>query len=111
MLPWLQMLAFVPFAVAARLRRIERRAITRLTDAGANTAERAIQLEQGGRLHRFVYDRLQRAGALESIGADRYYLSQDGYDAFRGRRRARALVVAFLLLGGLAVAYYRGVFA
>jgi hypothetical protein len=107
----IQAAPFLPLVIAARLRGIERKAIARLTDAGANTAERAIQLEPGGRLQQFVYYRLKRAGALQNAAADRYYFDQAGYDALRGSRRTRALAVIALLLIGLAVGYYRGVFA
>jgi hypothetical protein len=107
----IQAAPFLPLVVAARLRGIERKAIARLTDAGANTAARAIQLEQGGRLRHVVHYRLKRAGVLRNAAGDRYYFDQAGYDALRRRRRMRAMAVIGLLLIGLALGYYRGVFA
>jgi len=95
--------------LALRTRRAERRTIARLTEAGANTAERAILLEEGGKVSAFVYKRLGRAGALVPAGNDRYYLNQAAYDAFRGRRRTRGLIVLAALLGIIAVLYFSGV--
>ena len=91
--------AFCAAGVAARMRRVERRTIARLTDAGANTAERAILLERGGRLHEFVYRASdERRGAASGPGNDRYYLnagrlrrvSRPAPPARAGRRRSAA---------------------
>jgi hypothetical protein len=101
--------AFVPAVLAARLRRIERRTIARLKDAGANLAERGILLEEGGPLTQFVYRRLAAAGVLIPAGNDRYYLDEAAYDAFRGRRRRRALIVLGVLLVVLLMLFMRGV--
>lgn len=94
-----------------RLRRIERRTIARLRDAGANLAERGILLEPGGSIVAFVYRRLSRAGVLVSAGNDRYYLDEAAYDAFRARRRRRALIVLGAIVVILLVMYMRGVFS
>jgi hypothetical protein len=111
MLPLLRIVALLPMMVAARMRRIERRTIARLTDAGANTAERAILLEHGGAVSNFVYRRLTSAGALVATGNDRYYLSRPGYQTFRGRRRKRALVVLTALAAIVAAMYFLGAFS
>jgi hypothetical protein len=107
----LQLLAFVPMALAAAVRRSERRAITRLRDAGANTAERAIILESGRPLAGFAHQRLERAGVAQPAGNDRYYLNEAAYDAYRGRRRKRAMVIVALLMMGIAILYFRGAFS
>lgn len=101
MMAVLRVLAFLPMLLAARMRRIERRTIGRLTDAGANVAERAILLEPGGPLSRFVHHRLAGTGALVLTGDARYYLDEQAYEVFRKRRRRRALVViaAAMLIG------------
>jgi hypothetical protein len=105
-------LLFIPMVIGARLRRIERHAIDRLKDGGANTAERAILLEHSGWLSDFVYRRLGNAGAIVSAGNDRYYWNERAYDEFRGRRRRRALmVVTALIIIIAAVMYFRGEFA
>ena len=92
-----------------RMRRIERRAIERLTAAGATTGERAILLDKELSGSSRVYDRLMKAGALVRTADDRYYLDQQAYDAFCARRRSEAwmvvavlaLIVALLVLFGV----------
>ena len=101
----------VPMALAAALRRSERRAIARLQEAGANTAERAILLERSRPLAGFTHARLERAGVLRSAGNDRYYLDEGGYAAYRQRRRRRAMVAFMLLAIGVALLYYGGTFS
>ena len=100
---------FVPILVAARIRGIERRTIARLRDAGADTAERAILLAPGGRLTRWVYRRSERQQALRPGGANRYYLYGPGYDAFRQRRRRRALFVLSAVFITMAILFLAGV--
>jgi hypothetical protein len=100
----------VPALIVARNSRIERRAIARLNEAGANTAERAILLEDAGRASRGVQRRLVEAGALVSAGNDRYYLNQPAYEAYRGRRRTRANIVLAVLAVIVLVMYYAGIF-
>ena len=108
MLPLLRLLAFIPMVAAARLRRVERRAIERLQAAGATSSERAILLENGGAISGFVYRRLANAHAIVPVGNDRYYLDDAGYRAFRGRRRQRGMVVLALLVIIATVIYLRG---
>jgi hypothetical protein len=104
----LQYVAFVPLALVAALRRSERRVIARLLDAGANTAGRAILLDSQRPLSGFTRQRLERAGVLHPAGNDRYYLDAGAYEVFRARRRTRAMVMAALLLIGIAILYFRG---
>ena len=104
---WLRALTLVPLALAARLGKVERRTIARVTEAGATTAERAVLLESAGKLGDFVYRRLQRSGVLHAAGNDRYYFSPAAYEAYRRRRRKRALLVITIVLVGIAL-YYRG---
>lgn len=101
----------MPLALAAQLRRVERRTLARLTDAAADDPERAILLESGGIVHTFVYARLTRAGALVFAGNDRYYLNAPGYERFCRRRRRRALIGAGLIIILLGVVYLRGDFS
>jgi len=104
---WLRLLVIAPIAFAAVVRRLERKTIERLTDAGANTAERGILLEDG-RLARLVQGRLARAGALQAVGNDRYYLLMDAYERYRGRRRVRAWIIVAILLLAVATVYFSG---
>jgi hypothetical protein len=110
MLPLLRALALVPLALAGRLRRIERRAIDRFHAAGANNAERAVLLEDGGALTAFVHRRLADARAIVPAGNDRYYLNQDAYDLWCRRRRRRATVALAIALIISVVLYFRGGF-
>ena len=105
---WLQGAAVVPLALAARLRRIERATVARLTDAAATTAATGIPLDDGRLMRQFVHRRLERAGVLLAAGNDRYYFSQAAYDAFRARRRNRAMLILGLIGIGLVVLYSRG---
>jgi hypothetical protein len=109
MLALLRVLAILPMMFAARLRRIERRAIERLKGAGADTAERAILLQNSGVVSDFVYRRLGKAGAIVPANNDRYYLNERAYETFRGRRRRRAVVAVMAVLVIIAVLYAQGV--
>ena len=104
----LRILAFVPMLLAARLRRIEQRTVSRATAAGATTAERAVLLQPSGQLGEFVHGRLLRNGVLLEAGNDRYYFSPAAYDAFRARRRKRALWIIVALLISIAILILRG---
>lgn len=107
----LQIVAFVPLAFAAKMRRIERRTVAQLRQAGALDAAGAIQLHARGRIARFVFRRLERSSVLHGVGNDRYYLSESAYGGFRAARRRRALaVVGALLLAG-ALLYSGGTFS
>ena len=105
---WLWSLLFIPLAVAAKIRQVEHRAITRLRDAGANTAERAILMERAGPVEGFVHRRLERAGVLQAAANDRYYVNETAYRAFQARGRRRAVAVMVSLIGAFAVMYFGG---
>ena len=104
----ISLLALVPLIFAGRMRRVERRTLARLRDAGATLPERAILLEPGGPVTDFVHERLARAHVLRAAGNDRYYLDVAAYDGFIGRRRRRALMVLAGILGILALMYFGG---
>lgn len=104
----LRSLGFVPLAFAASVRREERRVIDRMRDAGALNAERAITLGGDGMIARWVRRRLLDSRAIAGAGNDRYYLLENGYAAFRGRRRKRAMMAGALLLIGLFILWFRG---
>ena len=104
--PVLQALAIVPMALAARLRRLERRTITQVSRAA--TADAAVSLRERGAAAQFVQHRLHRAGVLLDAGNGRYYFSKPAYDRFRRNRRKRALVLIGIVLIGMAVLYWRG---
>lgn len=102
---WLRALSFIPLALAARVRQVERRTITRLTDAGANRLDRAILLERDGPVVRFVHQRLERAGVLQPAANDRYYWDEPAYHELVRRRHRRALIVVGLLVLMITMIY------
>jgi len=97
-------------ALAAAARRTEQRTIQRLIDAGATTAERAILLTDG-HFARAVRGRLERAGALQSAGNDRYFLRMAAYERFQERRRMRVWIIVTILMLGVVTVYFSGGFA
>jgi hypothetical protein len=105
---WWRVLSFIPLAVAAKVRGVERRAMERLRDAGANTPERAILMERTGILADFLHRRLVHAGVLRSAGNDRYYVDESAYRAFLARRRRHAALLTGVIIVALAVLYFRG---
>lgn len=108
---WLRVLLFIPLVVAARIRQVEQRAIMRLQNAGANTAERAILMERAGPVAVFVHRRLERAGVLQAAANDRYYLNETAYRTFQARQRRRAMAVIVSLIVVLSVWYFGGYFS
>ena len=102
------MVAFIPLAMAAKVRRVERRAIARLHDAGASTVERAILMDRNGWVAAFVHRRLEHAGVLRSAPNDRYYMDEPAYRHLVARRRRRAVALIGLIIASLAVMYFRG---
>ena len=111
MSPYLQVVALLPMAVAAKIRRLERSVVRHATDARADTAARAIVLEARGKLGDMVHARLQRSGVLVSAGNDRYYFDAAAYAAFRRRRRTRAMIVLSVVAVVGAILYLRGTFS
>lgn len=105
---FLQVLAVLPMLLLRVTRRLERRVIARLTEAGATSPEGAISLEESSRLWPFVRRRLRGGGVLVAAGNDRYYFHAESYRRFTMRRRQRALGVVLLLLAGVAWLYLRG---
>jgi hypothetical protein len=106
----LQVAAFVPMAVAARMRRVERRTVAHLRAAGALHAPGATQLQTQGAVGRFVIGRLERSSVLHAVGNGRYYLSEAAYRRFRAARRRRALAIVSVLLLSGAWLFFKGTF-
>jgi hypothetical protein len=102
----LRALAFLPLLLAAKIRREERRLLERLRQAKALAASSAITLEEPGTIGGWVRHRLLRNRVLGESAGDRYYLIESGYDAFRRRRRQRALVAFALLIIGVLIMLY-----
>lgn len=83
---------------AALILRTDRRIVSQLREAKAISASSAIPLEPPHFLGRWRLSRLAHAGAICEEQAERYYLEEAGYAAFRMRRRRRVLVVVCTLV-------------
>ena len=104
----LRVLSFVPFVVAVKLRREERRLVEWFRARGALDEQRAVTLTAERAIERFVQRRLEGAGAIR-IARERYYFDESSYAGFRARRKKRAMMVATVLIIGLIVAFATGV--
>jgi hypothetical protein len=102
----LRALSFLPLLLAAKIRREERRLIEHLRQGAALAANSAITLDEPGAIGAWVRHRLLRSRVLGANGADRYYLIESSYSAFRRRRRQRALVAIALLIIGILIMFY-----
>ncbi len=106
MTEWLQIVA-VPLAlVAVILRRTERRTVSALKSAAANSEASAIELPTLNRLSRWQIRRLEKSGALVETSVNRCYFNPSGYTAFRGARRRRAMVVVPVIVVTVLVLWY-----
>ena len=83
-------------AVAAKARRD---VVSHFLSRNAVTPEVAVPYQPDRRLHRRMFDRLERAGVLRTAGAG-YYLDVPRWDALSRQRRRRVGMIA----GGLAFA-------
>lgn len=97
--------------VAARVRRLERRMVAALAEAGAQSLERAVPLGETGWLGGHVRHRLIGAGVLRLAPGNRVFLDAAAYDRYRARRRYRAVILMGVLLAGVAVLYFGGAFS
>ena len=94
-------------AIAAAVRRAERKLIEHLRGAGALDPARTSPLPQLRRIEETRLRRLMGSGAIRETEPGRYYLDEAAYTAYRGRRK---VFVATLLvtvgIAGLAVAWW-----
>ena len=98
--------ALAPFFAmfAALAAGTDRRIARRLRQAAALDPARAVDLPALRPLWRWRLARLASAGAVRSVGGERYYLDESAYSSLRRVRRIRGLsilavlVVALLLL-------------
>ncbi len=97
-MPYAQILSPLVGAVAAALIATDRRLVRKLRSGGATTAERAAPIVVRSPLTRLRLTRLINVGVIRLEGS-RFYLDLDGWQAWRAKRRRRAL---WLLAGTLA---------
>ena len=95
----------VPLFVALAIRRTEERIYRTLTDAGALTAESAIEFAVGRPLARSRLRRLVRKGAVGVAENGRYYLDTDGWQAYRSSRRRRGLLAMLVVLALVGITF------
>ncbi|MFL5538513.1 MAG: hypothetical protein ACJ8J0_05945 [Longimicrobiaceae bacterium] len=88
----------------------EHRVARELRDAGATSPERAASVSASHPLDGRALERLLGAGAVREAGAGRYWLDVEGYGAWRGARRRRALTVLAVGLVVVLVLALTGLF-
>lgn len=99
--------SLVPMIMVVAMRRAEARIHRQLVDAGAITAESAIQLSLSRSLDRRRLQGLIRGGAVRAAGDSRHFLDTDGWTDYQSNRRRRVLIavsiIAALAVVGIAV--------
>jgi len=100
--------SLVPLIIVVAMRRAEARIHRQLADAGALTAESAIQLSPSRPFERRRLQGLIRGGAVRMTPSGRHYLDPDGWSRYQHDRRRRALLAmsAVVALIGVAVAVF-----
>ena len=98
---------FVIFA--AIVMRTERRLVRELRIRGALSPQTAAPLETTMAVQRWRLSRLMSQGVIRETAPSLRYLDEEGYRAYRRRRRIRALVAAavvitlFIVLAGVGI--------
>jgi hypothetical protein len=98
-----------PAVLAALILATDKKIVRRLRAAGATTAAHAVEFDPPGPIGYARLRRMLSVGAVHETGASRYYLDENGYQAWRAVRRKRALavlavmavVIAMLVVGGV----------
>jgi len=100
-----QIVALVALFGATAIRRTERGLIDALEAKGAVTPENAVDLPLTNWFKQQLFQRLRNAGAVGETADQKRYLNVIGYEAYKHRRRIRALV-AGLVVVALGVYFY-----
>jgi hypothetical protein len=99
--------SLLPMFMVIAMRRAEARIHRQLADAGAFTAESAIQLSLNRSLDRRRLQGLIGGGAVRVTANSRHFLDTEGWRNYQGNRRRRVLlamsIIAALFGVGLAV--------
>ena len=95
----------LPLFIAIVIRRTEERIYRQLAEAGAFTAESAVQWSARRSLESRRIQHLIRGGAVRPAANGHYYLDAEGWNKYQSNRRRRALFVVSVLvaLGGIVV--------
>jgi hypothetical protein len=91
-----------PTILAALILATDRKIVRRLRAAGAINAARAIEFDPPGPIGRGRLRRMLLVGAVRETDANRYYLDENNFRAWRVVRRKRAL--AILAIMGVLIA-------
>ena len=97
------MLAPLGPLIAAAIIGTDRKIIAHLRSAGAVTPERATPLELRRPLAGWRTRRLLAAGALGNPSPDRYFLVEEGWQAYGRIRRRRGLTIVAIVVGLFAI--------
>jgi hypothetical protein len=96
---WVVLILVIPFVAA------QRRLVRTLERSAATTPDRAVR-DEGRLYHRLARKRLLHAGVLQEAPSGGVYLELRRLEAWRRRRRWRALVAVSLVLAASAVVFY-----
>jgi hypothetical protein len=91
-------LSFIPMLFAALILRTDRRIISQLREAKANSNNSAVMLDVPAVLGSWRLNRLASAGAICPSKNDHYYLDEPAYTSFRKRRRRRIMAVLGIMI-------------
>ena len=103
--------SLLPLFIAVAMRRAETRIYRQLADAGALTAESAIQLSPSRSFERRRLQGLIRGGAVRLTANSRHFLDIDGWSSYQRNRRRRVLFAMSVVVAliGIAVIVLGGV--
>ena len=96
--------SLIPLLLVVAMRRAEARIYRQLADAGAVTAESAIQLSPGRSIERRRLQGLIRGGAVRLTANSRHFLDADGWNSHQRNRRRRVLFAMSVVVALIGVA-------
>ena len=88
----------LPLVVAIAIRRTEARIYRQLADAGAISAESAVQLSASRFLESRRLQHLIRGGAVRLAANGHCYLDAEGWNKYQSNRRRRALLAVSVVV-------------
>ena len=100
-----QIVVLTALFLSTAIHRTERKLVDALEAAGAVTPENALDLPLSNWLKRQLFQRLLNGGAVGETPDRKRYLNVLGYEAYRNRRRLRALV-AVLIVAAIGLYFY-----
>jgi hypothetical protein len=98
-----------PIILAALILATDRKIARRLRAAGAMNAAHAIEFDPPGPVGRARLRRMLSVGAVRETGANRYYLDENNFRAWRVVRRKRALAILGIMVVLTAILVVAGV--